>query len=286
MIFTQLTSIPIVDSHVHVFPGPVAEAVRRWFATHAWQFRYEGGMDELLSMLFGEGLAGAVLLSYAHRPGMAELLNEFTASLVRRFPGTAGLAAVHPHDPHPRAIVRRALRDLGLSGVKLHCHVLKMAPDDAALFPIYEAVLEHDGVLTIHGGKEPSIAAYGMDVRAISGAEEMGRVLRRYPRLKVIVPHLGIDETERFYSFLERYENLYLDTTMILSEYFHAGPDREGLIRHSERILYGSDFPHIPYEMEKEVKALLDMDLGEGPTRRILLENAARLFPSCRLPGV
>jgi predicted TIM-barrel fold metal-dependent hydrolase len=103
--------------------------------------------------------------------------------------------------------------------------------------------------------------------------------------MKVIVPHLGIDETERFYSFLERFENLYLDTTMILSEYFHVGTDREGLIQHSDRVLYGSDFPHIPYEMEREVRALLRMDLGEGPTRKILFDNAAKLFSFRPFPG-
>jgi predicted TIM-barrel fold metal-dependent hydrolase len=31
--------------------------------------------------------------------------------------------------------------------------------------------------------------------------------------------------------------------------------------------------------MEKEVKAILNMGLGEEATRKILFENAAKLFP-------
>ncbi len=279
MCLKQLTSIPIIDSHVHLFPPGLDEAVRRWFDDHAWRFRYRGRGEDLISHLFQQGVSGAVLMSYSHRPGIAEGLNEFTASMVRRFPNTAGMAALHPEDPSPREILGRAVRGLGLRGVKLHCHVLKIAPDDPLMFPVYEAVLEHDAILTIHAGREPAAEAYGMDVRAISGAERMERALRRYPDMKVIVPHMGIDETDTFFSLLDQFQNLHLDTTMILSGYFGISPpDRDKIIRYADRILYGSDYPHIPYEVDREVKALLGLELGEETTRKILCGNAARLF--------
>lgn len=275
----QLTSIPIIDSHVHLFPPGLDEAVRRWFDDHAWRFKYRGRGEDLISYLFQEGVSGAVLMSYSHRPGIAEGLNEFTASMVKRFPNTAGMAALHPQDPSPPGIVRRAVTELGLRGVKLHCHVLKIAPDDPVMFPVYEAVLEHDAILTIHAGREPAAEAYGTDVRAISGAKRMERVLRRYPDMKVIVPHMGIDETEAFFCLLDEFQNLYLDSTMILAGYFDMSlPDREKIINYADRILYGSDYPHIPYEMDREVKALLSLELGEETTRKILCDNAARLF--------
>ncbi len=279
MSLKELTSIPIIDSHVHVFPPGLAEAVLRWFHEHAWRFRYQGRAEDLIQGLFQEGLSGAVLMGYSHRPGMAEALNEFTAAMVRRFPNTAGLAAVHPQDSDPRGILRRAIGDLGLRGVKLHCHVIKIAPDDPVMFPVYEAVMEHGAILTIHAGREPASPAYGTDVRGISGAERTERVLRRYPDLKVIVPHMGIDETDAFLSLVDEFENLYLDSAMILAGYFDMPPlNREKILRYADRILYGSDYPHIPYEMDREVKALLSLGLGEEATRKILCDNAARLF--------
>jgi predicted TIM-barrel fold metal-dependent hydrolase len=262
MMYQDLTNIPIIDTHVHVFPQKLSDAVRHWFEGHAWKFKYQGAQEELLQAQFENGVAGLVLLSYAHRPGIADQLNEFVASLIKRFPNTVGLATLHPEDKNPGDIIQRAHEELGLCGVKLHCHVQKIAPDDPILFPTYEALVQFDGVLTIHAGREPAIDAYGLDVRAITGARRVEKVLERYPELKMIIPHLGFDES-----------------TMMLADFFHVTVDREKLIQYADRILYGSDYPHIPYSMEREVRAILEMDLGEETTRKIFYENATKLFP-------
>jgi predicted TIM-barrel fold metal-dependent hydrolase len=278
-MYKDLTKIPIIDTHVHVFPQKLFDAVRDWFEGHAWKFKYQGSPEELLQAQFDNGVAGLVLLTYAHRPGIADQLNEYVASLIKRFPNIVGLATLHPEDNNPRDLIRRAHEEWGLCGVKLHCHVQKVAPDDPVLFPTYETLLQFDGVLNIHAGREPAIEAYGLDVRAISGAGRVEKILKRYPELKIIVPHLGFDESERFYSLLDAYPTLYLDTTMMLADFFNVAVDREKLIQYADRILYGSDYPHIPYSMEREVRAILEMDLGEEATRKILYENAEKLFP-------
>jgi predicted TIM-barrel fold metal-dependent hydrolase len=280
MIFKELTSIPVIDSHVHVFPERLSNAVRRWFDTHAWKFKYNGTSEEMIQLLFDQGIAGLFLLTYAHRPGMADHLNEFIANLVTRFPHTIGFATLHPEDPRPTEIIRRAFKDLGLFGLKIHCHVQRIAPDDPVLFPVYEALLEYDRVLVLHGGRGPSNPAYGYDVSAISGVSRVEKVLKRYPDLKIIIPHLGLDESEEFYSLLDRYSNLYLDTAMIC--YFFDFPKDKNwdkLILYADRILFGTDYPSIPYEMERELRAILDLNLGDKSLRKILFENAMKLFP-------
>jgi predicted TIM-barrel fold metal-dependent hydrolase len=78
---------------------------------------------------------------------------------------------------------------------------------------------------------------------------------------------------------LDTYPNLYLDTTMVLCDFFEVTVDPLHLSRHADRILYGTDYPHIPHDMETEVRGLLAMDLGEEPTRKILHDTAAGLFP-------
>ncbi len=277
MLFKKLTMIPVIDAHVHVFPPKLYEAIRRWFETNAWSFYQQGTAEEFIQSQFDYGAAGLVLLNYAHRPGMADALNKFTAGLITRFPSTVGLAAVHPHDENPRDILARAF-EKGLCGVKLHCHVQGVAPDDPLFFPIYETVLEFGGVVVIHAGNAPALPGYETEIRAITGADRVARVLERYPDLKMVVPHLGFDETEAFYELLNRYDNLYLDTAMVLADFFPVTIDRQGLIDHADRILYGTDFPHIPYETERELKNLLEMDIGEIQIRKILFENAAKLF--------
>lgn len=277
MPFTKLTKIPVIDAHVHVFPPKLYDAVRRWFETNAWPFYQQGTAEEFIQGQFDRGAAGLVLMNYAHRPGMAWELNEFTAGLIERFPNTAGLAATHPQDKSPRDILARAFGK-GLCGVKLHCHVQGAAPDDPDFFPIYETVLAFGGVVVIHAGNAPALPGYEVEIRAITGADRVAKALERYPDLKMVVPHLGFDETEAFYGLLGRYAGLYLDTAMVLSDFFPVTIDRNDLIEHADRIIYGTDFPHIPYEVERELKKLLALDLGERNTRKILFENAAALF--------
>jgi uncharacterized protein len=278
-MYEDHTHIPIIDAHVHVFPPELSLALRKWFEAHAWSFHDRGSPEELVGLQFENGAAGLVLMGYAHRPGVAGAINRTTGHLLRLFPHTSGLAAIHPEDPCPGDLLKQAWEEFGLCGVKLHCHVMKMAPDDPRLFPLYEQVCGCRGILNIHAGREPAIEAYGIDVRSLCGAARVENVLRRFPEMKVIVPHLGFDEVEDFFGLLDAHPNLYLDTAMVLGGTFRVEIDRGMLIRNADRVLYGSDYPHIPYEMETEVRALLAMDLGEEPLRRIFHDNAARIFP-------
>jgi len=284
-MYAELTAVPVIDAHVHVFPARLFAAVRAWFEKYAWSFHDQGSIEDLLHRQFLNGAAGLVLMAYAHRPGVAERINRTTGRLLRAFPGTAGLAAVHPDDEAPGDILKQAREEFGLCGVKLHCHVMQRAPDDPGLYPIYEDLSRWGGILNIHAGKEPAIEAYGVDVRALCGAARVEPVLERFPEMKVIVPHLGFDEVDAFIGLLDAYPNLYLDTTMVLAGFFPVKLDRSQLTRHADRILYGSDYPHIPYPMETEVRALTAMNLGEETDRKILYENAARLFPIGPPPG-
>ena len=277
-LFQQLTSLPVIDAHVHVFPPELFQAIKRWFEKNAWPFHTDGLAEDFIQAQFEAGAAGLTLLPYAHAPGLADMLNEFIAGLVGRFPNTRGLAAIHPHDPHPEKILDRAFDELGLIGVKLHPHVLKIAPDDSSMQPVYEAVTAHGRVMVIHGGREPAAAAYGFDVRSITGAERVEKALKRFPDLKLVIPHLGIDEEKRFYDLLTDFPGLYLDTAMVIGDFFGITPDRDRLERHSDRIMYGTDYPHIPYPVETELRALLSLGLSRGALRRILSENAAVFY--------
>lgn len=181
--------------------------------------------------------------------------------------------------------MKRAFGELNLKGVKLHCHVQLVAPDDPALDPVYETASDWGFPVTVHAGKEPYVPAYGLDVRTITGTERVQRVLKCFPGLRLIVPHLGFGESEQFCKLLDTHPHLYLDTTMMLAGFFPVSVERELLLRYSHRLLYGTDYPHIPYEMDRELRGLLALELGEAPTRMILWENARNLLGIAPLVG-
>ena len=86
-------------------------------------------------------------------------------------------------------------------------------------------------------------------------------------------------------SLVTKYPNLYVDTTMALApaarRYVGADPAAitdEALIRYQDRILFGSDFPLIPYDYEEERRWAWDRALPDLVRRKIFHDNAARLL--------
>jgi predicted TIM-barrel fold metal-dependent hydrolase len=278
MKLTDICDIPVIDAHMHVFPDRLYEAIRQWFQTNAWPFDQDGTAESFIQYQFDKGAHGLVVMPYAHRPGIADDLNTFVSDLAGKFKNVKALAAIHPQDQNKRDILNRAFNDLGLCGVKLHCHVQLTAPDDESMYPICESLLEHDKVMVMHAGKEPYSPAYGVDYRTFTGADRVENLLQRFPDLKMIVPHLGFGETERFGELLGEFPNLNLDTTMVLAKFFPVEPDPKFLARYADRIMYGTDFPHIPYPLETELQQLMNMNLDNSDLQKILYENAARFF--------
>jgi hypothetical protein len=271
---------PVVDAHVHLFPDPVFEAVWRWFDQYGWPIRYKLHTPQVVSFLLSRGVSRVVALHYAHKPGMARFLNAYVAEVARAEPRVWGLATVLPGEEGAAEILAEAFA-AGLRGVKLHCHVQCFAPDAPALHEVYAACAKAGRPLVMHAGREPASPQYKCDVHALCSAERVERVLRDHPALKLCVPHLGADEFDAYERLLERYDNLWLDTTMVLSDYFPITLPRRLLEVRPGRILYGTDFPNLPYAWDREVKRLLALKLGDEAEAAILGQNALQLFEGC-----
>jgi uncharacterized protein len=267
----------IVDAHVHLHPDRLAEAIRRWFDTHAWAIQYREGVDASIRVLLEGGVDRMVALPYVHKPGLARALNDFTLDVARRHREVLPCCTVFPGEDGAERILEEALSG-PFRGVKIHSHVMKIAPDDPRLDAVWRASARFRKPVVIHCGPEPALAGYGVDTRAVSGADKLQRALDRHPDAIVIVPHLGFDQTAQFEAMLARHPNLHLDTTMVLGRYFKREPDAAILRRHPDRILYGTDFPNIPYSWDRELRALRALNLPAADEEKILSRNALRLF--------
>jgi predicted TIM-barrel fold metal-dependent hydrolase len=102
--------------------------------------------------------------------------------------------------------------------------------------------------------------------------------MRRFPRLKVIVAHSGADEFDAFFDLCGLYEGVYLDTAMVFNRYLGGPPPIQRVLEFQDRVVYGSDYPVIPYSLESAVQAILDLRLGRGLEEKLLCTNAARLL--------
>ena len=267
---------PVIDAHVHLFPDPLFEAIWRWFDTHGWPIRYKLKTPEVIAHLLARGVEQLVALHYSHKAGIARSLNAYMAKVVASEPRVTGVATVFPGEAESREILEEAFA-MGLRGVKLHCHVQGFAADSEHLAPVYEACVDHDMPLVMHAGREPSSSAYPVDTYAICAVERVEAVLRAYPSLRLCVPHLGADEFDAYAKLLERYDSLWLDTTMACADYFDIPFPMRAIEMRPERIMYGTDFPNIPYAWDREVTELARR-VGDEQLEGLLGQNARDFF--------
>lgn len=268
---------PIVDSHIHLFPDGIFQSIWKWFATHAWPIRYRMKAAEIPDFLFARGIKHVVALQYAHRPGIAAGLNAFMREVCEKHPNITGMASVYPGEDGVDRILREAFSS-GLGGVKLHAHVQGFDLNSPEMDQIYDVCATEGKPLVLHGGREPKSPAYPVDPYATCGAEKIERVLKNFPRLRLCIPHLGVDEFSAHRRMIERYDHLWLDTAMVLSDFFpgHHPPDL--LTLRPDRIMYGSDFPNLPFAWDREIKIIAASGLPEDRLAMLLHENAMVFF--------
>ena len=111
----------------------------------------------------------------------------------------------------------------------------------------------------------------------------MRDLLERHPRLVLVIAHMGMPDYGDFLDIARAHPDVHLDTTMAFTDFTEAltpfPTDRlDDLAELGDRVLFGSDFPNIPYSYEHAVRAVTDLGLGEAWARAVLHDNAARLL--------
>ena len=216
-------------------------------------------------------------LQYAHKPGMARELNRYMVGLTRQFTHVTGLATVFPGEPGVRDLLETSFRD-GLKGVKLHSHVQCFTMDSPGMHDIYRICSDHAVPLVIHAGREPKSPAYACDPHKICHWTYVERVLEAYPGLKLVVPHLGADEFDAYRRLQERFDHLWLDSTMVLADYLPIAEQPDIHRLRPDRLMFGTDFPNIPYAWDRELKHLVAMGLPQEFLRWVLWDTARALY--------
>lgn len=281
--FVRTLGLPgLADVHTHFLPERMQRRVWAHFAEagpligREWPIRYRGTEAERVAELGRLGVRAFTALAYAHRPGMAADLNEWTLGFAARTPGCLPSATFFP-EPSATRDVRDAL-DRGARIFKLHLQVGGFDPRDDALHDAWGLLAESGTPVIVHAGSGP--VAHGF-----TGPGPIGEVLARHPRLTMIAAHLGAPEYAGFLELAERHERAGLDTTMAFTGFFEdmAPFPRDLLPRLRDlglagKVLLGSDFPNIPYPYAHQLESLAALDLGDDWLAAVCWHNAARLF--------
>ncbi|GEQ13072.1 putative amidohydrolase [Knoellia locipacati] len=270
----------MVDVHTHFMPARVLDKVWAYFdrAEEAfgrpWPIAYRTGDDERVATLRAFGVEAFTALSYPHRPGMAQWLNGWAGAFADTHPDCLRSATFFP-EPGAGAYVREAISS-GARVFKVHVQVGAFDPNDPLLDDVWTALERSGTPVVIHAGNGPAPGEH-------TGVDGVRVLLRRFPGLTLVVAHAGMPEYREFLELCVAHPRVHLDTTMVFTRFteaMHPFPAelRDLLGEMGERVLFGSDFPNIPYPYLEAVDSVLDLGLGEQWSRNVLRENARRLF--------
>ena len=270
----------LIDSHIHFLPDAMQHKVWAYFdnaQTHygsGWPVHYRLPVEQRLDVLTALGVRAFPTLPYPHKPGMAAWLNDWSADFARRDPRILKSATFYP-EPGVEAYVGQALQR-GARVFKVHVQVGGFDPRDPLLEPVWGMLAEAGVPIVTHCGSRPIPGSF-------TGADPIAEVLTRHPGLCLVIAHMGMHEYAAHLDLAAAHQRVYLDTTMFATAFTEvfAPFDRVLLPRLADlgdRILFGSDFPSIPYPYATQLAALHDLDLGEDWLRRVLWHNAAALF--------
>lgn len=277
--FVAALRIPgIIDAHVHFLPDNLQEAVWHWFdrLTPPWPVRYRCSAADRLATLARLGVLHHTALAYPHRPGMLRYLNDHTLSLAANVPAVIPTFTIYP-EPGVAAETARCLA-AGGQAVKVHLQVGGFDAADSMLDETWALLQESGTPVIVHAGA----VADGSGNEQWCGPGPVGRLLRRFPDLRLVLAHLGAPDYDAFVALAEQHPGVWLDTAMVFTDPPYLGPAPLHLVSRiaalGDRVVFGSDFPTIPHPLAAQVAGLADLGLGDDWLRGVLWYNGLRLF--------
>jgi uncharacterized protein len=109
------------------------------------------------------------------------------------------------------------------------------------------------------------------------GISYVAKLLRRFPTLKLIIPHLGLNDLSAYADLLPAYSGLNLDTAFVFQNEMVKTPldvILDVIRLFPERILYGSDFPFILEPPQNGLARIAALDLPQANLDQLFYQNA------------
>lgn len=298
---------PIIDTHTHTFP--TREVGRQ--AIQALPYPGASGVvEDLLPDLAAAGFAKAVMLNFTPTGEMREenlvreskgwaparwgaleedvrqrivgrvqRRNGWTLDVARRHPTLIPFIGVDPRmgEEGMVAELEACLRQ-GARGIKFHCSTQRSYPTDPALAAVYRLAEARGVPVVFHSGWHP----LGCHLSDYARPARFARIAEAFPRLTIVLAHIGLGWQEEAVALAQRFPNVYFDSCLAITGTWEPPPlsDDEivSLLRQVgvDRVMFASDWPLcVPLKERRRVEGLA---LDDTERRLLFHENAERIL--------
>jgi predicted TIM-barrel fold metal-dependent hydrolase len=164
-----------------------------------------------------------------------------------------------------------AVKEYGFVGAHLYPHWFGAPPDDRMYYPFYAKCAELGVPIQIQVGHSAQ-----WFLRTVAQPITLDRVAIDFPELTIIGIHIGHPWTEEMISMAWKHPNVFIGTDAHLPRYWDKSLVKFINSRGQDKVLFGTDWPVIDFKRATDdIEAL---ELRAGPKRKLLVENAARVY--------
>ena len=197
---------------------------------------------------------------------------EEVAQYTRRYPDRfVGLAGYNPFRINESLReIETAVRQYGFKGVYVHIYGFNIPLHDRSMYPLYAKCVELDVPVSVQVG-------HVLEAMPSEGGRpiHLDRVACDFPDLKIVGAHTGWPWVDELLSVCYKWDNVYLGVDAWLPRYLP--PTILQFINSKlgqDRCLWGTN--GLPWQ--KSLEQIEALELKEETKRKLLRENAARLF--------
>lgn len=240
-----------------------------------------GSMDGFVAEMDEAGIALAVVqgrnspeLFMGVRFNASYIANERIAQLQVDYPGRfVGLGGIDPSNRVHDALAEtcRCLDDLGLKGIFLEPgRTLACLPDDPRLYPLYEACLERQAVVSLMTGPYA-----GSDI-AYSDPVAVDRLATRYPELRIVCGHGCYPYVHPIIGVAYKHPNVFVSPDMYMFAPGAAPYVEAANTALRKQMVFGSAYPLRP--MAQTVQETPGLGFAADALADYFAGNAARVL--------
>jgi predicted TIM-barrel fold metal-dependent hydrolase len=211
--------------------------------------------------------------------------NEWTCRMAEEQPGLIAFISVDPMMGQD-AMMPELLDKIdhrGARGLKIHPGEGRFFPDDPSLRPVYET-LQNRGLAVISHG--------GLDIAnpdpAYTRPAAFAGVAEQYPKLNLVIAHLGNNFFDESVQIADKYANIFFDTSAVIPGDEQGEPlDKQNTLSDAEavqlirrigveRVMFGTDYPW--FHPLWDLKRFLKLDFTDAEKEALLAGNARRIL--------
>jgi uncharacterized protein len=303
------------DAHTHIHPS--ASATKAFMNALEFHGPWEGTIEQALPVMDKAGIATTMIVPLVAdskllierteaasargvKPDRDQLIreladeqsayNSWAAATARKHKGRfAGLIAVNPvlfgEDWTRKEIAARLAE--GACGIKILPMYIGVYPADPKMAVVWEEADRRGlGVLTLATAHIPpeGLGKIGLSesLTDIHHPNRFEDVVRSYPRLRLVLAHLGMGAEQDTVRLAGKYPNVFTDTSLRLHEVgtpsgWNLNETAE-LFRRigTDRVLFATNYPFV--SQSDYVAVMEKLPLTEDERRRIGWENCDRVY--------